>query len=275
MHPLHIQKLFEVQGLAVLVTGAASGIGLACAQALARNGARVSLADLDGAALDSAVAALVADGCDAHAVLTDALDPQALAGAVAGVVDRCGRLDVVFANVGISGGPGFLRGDGSRNPAAAFEDVPLALWQRVLDTNILSVVKTIQAVVPAMKRQGAGRIIVTSSISATCTETLVGTTYVASKGAVGQLVRQAALELARYGIQVNALAPGPVITNIGGGRLKDADARAPFERASPMHGLAKPEDIAGAALYLASPASRWVTGAQIVIDGGVSLGAAD
>ncbi len=275
MHPLNVQQLFDVRGASVLVTGAASGIGRAYAQVMAVNGARVTLTDLDRVALDDAVGELRAAGCDATGETVDATDSASLEKAVEGVVARRGRLDVVFANVGISSGPGFLKGDGSRNEAAAFEAVSLDVWERVFDVNVLSVVKTLRAVVPQMKRQGGGRIVVTSSISASKTEVYVGASYVASKAAVGQLVRQAALELARYKILVNAIAPGPVVTNIGGGRLKSAEARAPFERACPMHAIAAPEDIAGAALFLASPAARFITGAEIVIDGGVSVGPAD
>jgi NAD(P)-dependent dehydrogenase (short-subunit alcohol dehydrogenase family) len=275
VHPLNLQRLFEVRGTSVLITGAASGIGRACAEAMAVNGARVTLADIDRGALDLVVGELATAGCDVTGETVDATDPASLKRAVDAAVTRYGRLDVVFANVGISGGPGFLKGDGSRNEAAAFEAVPLELWERVLDVNVLSVVKTLQAVVPQMKRQGGGAIVVTSSISASKTEMYVGASYVASKGAVGQLVRQAALELARYEIRVNAIAPGPVVTNIGGGRLKAPEARVPFERACPMHRVAVPEDIAGAALFLASPASRFITGAAIVIDGGVSVGPAD
>jgi NAD(P)-dependent dehydrogenase (short-subunit alcohol dehydrogenase family) len=113
---------------------------------------------------------------------------------------------------------------------------------------------------------------VTSSISANTTELLVGAPYVASKGGVGMLVKQAARELAAYNILVNAISPGPVVTNIGGGRLQDADARAPFEQAAPLGKIARPEDLYGAALFFASPASSHVTGAEIIIDGGTHLG---
>jgi NAD(P)-dependent dehydrogenase (short-subunit alcohol dehydrogenase family) len=134
---------------------------------------------------------------------------------------------------------------------------------------------TLKLVVPIMKRQGGGRIIVTSSNSASKTETFVSAIYTTSKGAVAHLVRQAALELAKYNILVNAIAPGPVITNIAGGRLKAADARLPFEKAAPLGRIATPDDVKGAALFLASPAANLVTGAQIIIDGGSSLGRAD
>jgi NAD(P)-dependent dehydrogenase (short-subunit alcohol dehydrogenase family) len=103
----------------------------------------------------------------------------------------------------------------------------------------------------------------------------VGTPYVVAKAGVAQLVRQVALELARYNIRVNAIAPGTCITNIGGGRLQDPANQAFFAQFSPQHRMAIPEDMQGAALFFASGASNHVTGAHIVIDGGVTLGVAD
>jgi NAD(P)-dependent dehydrogenase (short-subunit alcohol dehydrogenase family) len=112
-------------------------------------------------------------------------------------------------------------------------------------------------------------------VSAIKTENYVGASYVASKAGVAQLVRQAAIELAKHNIQVNAIAPGPCVTNIGGGRLHDKAAQEFFAKLHPNHRMATPADMQGAALYLASPASRHVNGAAIVIDGGFSLGVAD
>ena len=126
-----------------------------------------------------------------------------------------------------------------------------------------------------MKKQGKGRIIVTSSISASMAESLVSSIYATSKSTVGHMVRQYAFELAKYGILVNAISPGPVITNIGGGRLKMTESRRPFEKATPLGRIAEPSDLYGAALFLASPASSMITGTQIVVDGGRILGMAD
>ncbi len=272
---MRIESLFDVAGLNVAVTGAASGIGYGYAAALADNGACVTLIDIDRSALDDAVNKLHAQGGDVHAECADVTDEDSLRRALDAATARRGRLDVVFANAGISGGPGFLRSDGSRNPDTAIERQSPALWDKVLATNLTSVFRTIRLVTPQMKRQGGGRIIVTSSVSVLKAEAYVSTVYVASKAALLQLVRQSALELARYGILVNAIAPGPVVTNIGGGRLKDAATRVPFEAACPLHRLATPDDLQGAALFLASRASGYVTGTQILIDGGASLGLAD
>jgi NAD(P)-dependent dehydrogenase (short-subunit alcohol dehydrogenase family) len=269
---MKIPDLFNVEGLVVAITGGASGIGYAYAEAMAANGAKVNLIDVDPSALARAVDQLTASGAQAHGDVADVTEPEPLARAFAGIMARHGRLDVVFANAGISGGPGFLTGNGERNPSGAIENLSLSVWDRVIATNTTSVFLTLRIVVPYMKRQGGGRIIVTSSISASKTETLVSSIYATSKAAVGHLVRQAAHELAAYGILVNAIAPGPVVTNIGGGRLKSPEARLPFERAAPLGRIATPADLQGAALFLASPASSLITGTQIVIDGGTTLG---
>ena len=272
---LKIEDLFSVRGLSVLITGAASGVGLGYARVLASNGAHVTLVDLDAASLASAVAQLREDGTQVWGQVGDVTQPESLRAAVEATVAREGKLDVVFANAGVSGGPGFLRGDGSRNPDAALENLSSEVFGRIVDINLRGALNTLQAVVPQMKRQGQGRIIVTSTVSVHRTETLVSTLYVASKAGLLQLVRQAALELARYGILVNAIGPGPTITNIGGGRLKQAAAREPFERVTPLKRLATPQDLYGVALYLASAASSYVTGIQITVDGGSSMGSAD
>lgn len=270
-----IQELFDVRGLSVLVTGGASGIGLGYAQALAANGAHVMLTDADPRALEAAVRGLRETGAQVFGQPADVTRPETLRDAVDATVAREGRLDVVFANAGISAGPGYLRGDGTRNPDGAFENLSPELLRKALAINLEGAFHTLQAAIPQMKKQGAGRIVVTSTISTFKTETLVSSLYVASKAGLLQLVRQAALELAGYGILVNAIAPGPVITNIGGGRLQDAAARAPFERVTPLKRLAMPQDLVGTALFLASPASSYITGIQITVDGGVTLGTAD
>ena len=266
--------LFDVSGLVTVVTGGASGIGYACAEVMAANGARVTLMDRDRDALDKAVSTLGAHG-EVHGIVADVTDRPALRAAFAQAAQAQGRLDVVFANAGITGGPGFLRADRSRDPDRAIEAMKDEDVDRVVATNYVSVFATIQAAVPHMKASGGGRIIVTSSTSTVMPEVHVSATYVMSKAGLTQLVRQAALELVRYNILVNAMAPGPFATNIGNGRLRDPATQDFFGRYSPMHRIGQPDDIKGLALFLASPAARYITGQQVVIDGGLTLGTAD
>jgi NAD(P)-dependent dehydrogenase (short-subunit alcohol dehydrogenase family) len=267
--------LFDVRGLATIVTGGASGIGLACAEAMADNGARVTLMDIDPARLAAAVDRLRAAGGEVRGIVVDVTDRAALHRAFDETAAHEGRLDVVFANAGIGGGPGFLGFDGERNPAGAIESIAEEVWDRVLAMDLTAVFTTIRAAVRHMKPRNAGRIIVTTSISATKTELHVGSAYVAAKAGAAHLVRQAAHELAGYGILVNAIAPGPIATSISGGRLQDPAVQASFARYSPLHHFGTTDDIQGIAVFLASPASRFMTGVQIVIDAGHLLGAAD
>ncbi len=268
-------ELFNVRGLVTIVTGGASGIGYACAEVMADNGAVVTIVDRDREAVPVAVAKLKASNAQVFGEVADITDKAALTKAFDAVAARHGRIDVVFANAGISGGPGFLNAQRQRDPARAIENLPDDLWDKVIATNLTSVFKTIQIAARHMKATGGGRIIVTSSVSATKVEQFVGTIYVASKAGVAQLLRQAAIELAAHNIRVNAIAPGPCVTNIGGGRLREKAAQEFFAAQHPAHRMATPQDMQGAALYLASPASSHVTGAHIVIDGGFTLGVAD
>lgn len=272
---MKIQDLFNVTGKITVVTGGANGIGYACAEVMADNGAIVTLMDIDPAGLEKAAAKLKASGAQVFTEVVDVTKKETIKSAFESVAKRHGKIEVVFANAGISGGPGFLNAEDKRDPSRAIENLPEDLWDRVIATNLGSVFKTIQVATPYLKQNGGGKIVVTSSVSAFKIEQYVGTIYVASKAGVAQLLRQAALELARYNIQVNALAPGPCVTNIGGGRLQDKAAQDFFATKHPNHRMATTDDMQGAALYLASPASRHVTGEHIIIDGGFSLGLAD
>jgi NAD(P)-dependent dehydrogenase (short-subunit alcohol dehydrogenase family) len=267
--------LFDVSGLATVVTGAASGIGFACAEARADKGARVPLMDSNGDTLKAVLEKLRARGADVRNMMVDVTDRAALHRAFDESAAHYGRLDVVFAKAGISGGPGFLNQDRSRNSERALENLPDDTIDRLIEVNYKSILTTIQAAVRHMKPAGGGRIIVTSTISTIKTEMFVGMPYVMSKAGLMQLVRQAAHELAAYNILVNAMAPGPFVTNIGGGRLQEAATQEFFAQQNPLCRVGRPDDIQGLALFLASPASGYITGEQIVIDGGTTLGTAD
>jgi NAD(P)-dependent dehydrogenase (short-subunit alcohol dehydrogenase family) len=269
-------QLFDVRGLATIVTGAASGIGLSYAEVMADNGARVTLMDKDSKSLDAEVKRLAERGGDVRGQVVDVTDRKALKASVDAAATRYGKLDVAFANVGIDSPPGFIGMTGERKSEGAFENVSDERWDLVMATNLTSVYSTIKACVPHMKENSkGGRIIVTTSVAGIRPESIVGMPYMPAKAAAAHLVRQAALELAKYNILVNAIAPGPFITNIAGGHLKDPATVAAFARFTPLHRLASTDEMQGLALFLASPAATYVTGAQMVIDGGVLLGMAD
>jgi NAD(P)-dependent dehydrogenase (short-subunit alcohol dehydrogenase family) len=258
--------IFNVRGHVAFVTGAASGLGLAYAEVMAENGAIVMLADADEVGLDKAVARLQEGGCDANRVVLDVNDSAALQAAIDRTAEANGRLDAVFANVGISAGPGF-----ATSPTGHIEAIDPETFQRVVDVNLKATIYTMKFAVPHMKRRRSGSIVVTTSIAGIKSEPLVGYAYVATKAAMGNVVRQAAVELAPHNIRVNAIAPGPFYTNIRGGVMfRDPDVVKRFEEMVPMGRCAQPDEIKGLALLLGSPAGSFITGTVIPIDGGTT-----
>jgi NAD(P)-dependent dehydrogenase (short-subunit alcohol dehydrogenase family) len=264
------EELYNVAGKVVVVTGGANGLGFAMARAMSDNGAKVIIVDRDRAGAGQAVAQLSSRGGSVRAEITDLAEGGLLRDLFARIAEREGGLDVVYANAGVTAGPGFLATSGERDHNGAIENIPDELWEQVFAVNLHGVFKTIQAAVPHLKKRGGGRIIVTTSTAATKTSPMVGTPYVATKGAIAHLVRQLALELARYNITVNAIQPGPFET-----RIAFPDLIPVFAAGSPTHRIGRPEEIEGLALFLASDSSSFVTGAQYTIDGGQLLGRAD
>ncbi len=268
--------MYKVEGYGAVVTGGASGLGLAYVEVLAENGARVTVLDIDRARIDREVARLRGLGYDVDGKVVDVTDRPALHRAFDEVAGNYGRLDVTFANAGIDPGPGFIDFDHKTRPSeGAIENYTDARWDKVIDTNLNSVFTTIKAAAKHMKPRKSGRIIITTSVAAFVNESAIGVAYMASKAAAAHLMRNVALELARYNILVNAIAPGLFITNIAGGHSHRPEIQAAFAQVVPVHRMASTEEMKGLALFLASPASSYVTGAQIVIDGGVQLGVAD
>lgn len=266
---------FDVRGLACVVTGAASGIGLAYAEVMAEHGARVSLFDLNAPGLRDAEERLRTAGGEVRSEVVDVTDRAALYAAFDRSAAAHGGLDVLFANAGIDAGPGFLTPENDRNPDGALEGLDERHWDAVIATNLTSVFTSLRAAARLMKPKGSGSIVVTTSNAAIINEAIVGTPYMPAKAGAASLVRQAAMELARYGIRVNAIAPGPFVTNIAGGRLRNKADREAFQVRVPMHRVADTEEIKPLALFLASRASSFVTGSQMVIDGGQMLGRVD
>jgi NAD(P)-dependent dehydrogenase (short-subunit alcohol dehydrogenase family) len=276
---MKIGELFKVEGYGVVVTGGASGIGLAYAEALAENGARVSLLDIDAHGVERESQRLRGLGYSVRGEPVDVRDSGAIDRAFDSAVRAHQRLDVVFANAGIDSGPGFLgswAGKGRpRNPAGSLENYTDERWSRVIETNLNSTFATLRAGARHMRAQRSGRLIVTTSVAAYQCEPAIGAAYMAAKAGAAHLMRCVAQELAADGITVNAIAPGFFVTNIGGGHAKQPQVQADMSRAIPAHRVGFPQDIKGLALFLASPASAYVTGQQITIDGGWTLGAAD
>ncbi|MFM9967959.1 MAG: SDR family NAD(P)-dependent oxidoreductase [Burkholderiales bacterium] len=260
-------QLFDISGHVALVTGAASGLGLAYAEVLAHNGAHVAMLDLDPATLKAAAQRLLDTGCKVTPMTIDVGDTQALRAVIDSIAAQHGRLDIAFANAGISSGPSF------NNPVGEMENLPTELWERVLKINLTSVFETIRISAHHMKKKKSGRIVVTASIAGLKGDRMVGYGYAATKAAVINLVRQAALELAPHNIMVNAIAPGPFLTNIAGGRLhREPEVVKQFAASVPLGRIANTDEIKGLALYLASPASSFHTGTVIPIDGGSTAG---
>ena len=271
--------LFDVTGYGVIVTGGASGLGLAYGEALAAHGARVTLIDVDEVALERQVRRLDGDDLDVRGAVADVTDHARLDHVIDQAAKAYGRLDVAFANAGIDPGVGFVGawagGQRPRVDEGALEFYTDDRWNRVIEINLNGIFATARAAARHMRPRRSGRIIVTTSLAATKVEPAIGSAYATAKAGARHFMHSTALELAADGITVNAIAPGFFITNIGGGHAHHPDVQAAMSKDIPMHRVGQPADIKGLALFLASPASEYITGQEIVIDGGWGLGVAD
>ena len=257
-------ELFSLAGKHCFVTGAASGLGLAMCEIMADSGAAVTMADINASTLERESERLRALGHSITAVQLDVTNADAVKTAIDTAAARAGRLDVCVPNAGGSVGPGGIaRG-------TPIEDYPLDAWRRVLELNLTSVFVTMQCAARHMKANNWGRIILIASGAALRARPMVGYGYVASKSGLINMVKQAAVELAPHGITVNAIAPGPIKTNIGEGVLDKPEQAKRFIAMIPMGRLGDPSEIKGLALLLASGASSFITGTVVSIDGGAT-----
>ena len=259
---MQAEKLFDLHGQVAIVTGAASGLGLAITKALAANGAHVALLDLNAETLAAAAQWLNGQGFSAESHQIDVSDSTALRETIDGIAGKHGHLDILVANAGISGGPN------SRTEAGAIENVSDELWNKVVDVNLTATFVAIQSAARHMKKQRQGRIVAIASIAGLRADPMTGYAYASSKGAVVNLVKQASWELAPYNVLVNGIAPGPFRTNIAGGRIREPAVEKAFADLVRLGRIAEPDEIMGLALLLASRASSFMTGTVIPIDGG-------
>lgn len=243
----------SLKGRSVLVTGASKGIGKGIARVFAEAGAKVAIMARH---LDQAQAAAKDIGHGAFGIAGDVTLLVSLEAAMASVIKQNGALDVLCANAGIF-------------PAARLEEMSEAQWDEVMDTNLKGTFLTLKAAIPHLKKSDQGRVIITSSITGPVTGYPGWTHYGASKSGQLGFMRTACLELAKYGITVNAVMPGNIMTEglVGNGEayIKSMEASVPLKR------LGTPEDIGHAALYFASKEAAYVTGQTIVVDGGQIL----
>ena len=272
---MKIETLFDVQQRVVVITGGASGIGLAFAEILSANGARVTIMDIDEAAMEREAARLRAAGGDVRTGHVDLLDRPAIYRAFRNTGEHYGRIDVLFANAGMDAGSGFLDLAGQRVEEGQVENFPDEAWDRVIAVNLTGTMATIKAAVPYMRKAGGGRIVVTTSTASVSVNAVASLGYYPAKAGAAHLVRRLALELAGANILVNSIAPGGVATNIAGGMIKDPEFQKKVAPMIPLHRVAQPDDLKGLAVFLASPASAYITGTQFLVDGGTMLGPAD
>jgi NAD(P)-dependent dehydrogenase (short-subunit alcohol dehydrogenase family) len=264
--------VFDLTGYGAVVTGGASGIGLSFVETMVEHGARVTLLDIDSVRVKEHVGRLQRAGYDVRGTVVDVTDRKALDQAFSDTNREYGRLDVVFANAGIDPGIGFVTRDRSNRPLdGAIENYGSDRWEKAIAVNLDAVFTTVSAAARHMKPRREGSIVVTTSILAFEVEPAVGAAYMAAKAGSAHFMRYAALELAAYNIRVNAIAPGFVATNYGGGELMDPLVQRAAKKIIPLGRTGSTDDMKGLALFLASPASSYITGSQITIDGGLTL----
>jgi 3-oxoacyl-[acyl-carrier protein] reductase len=251
----------RLQDRVIIVTGGAHGIGRAYCQGLAREGAKVVAADIDGGGADALVRALGKDGYDALAVPTDVAEPADAEQMARTTLKRFGRIDGLINNAAL-----FQRPAMSRVP---FEKIPVEEWDRLMAVNLRGIFLCCRAVVPAMKRQQSGKIVNISS----------GTVfygapnaahYVTSKAGVIGLTRSLARELGAHNINVNAIAPGLIISMDEVDPARDAQNQQRLATRA-IKRTEVPQDVVGAALFLCSAESDFITGQTLVVDGGAQM----
>jgi NAD(P)-dependent dehydrogenase (short-subunit alcohol dehydrogenase family) len=254
---------YSLDGKVAMITGAATGIGRASALLFAQAGARVALVDVRGAEVEAAAeAARLASSPEAAiAIVADLAQPEHCAAAVMRAVDAFGRLDVLFNNAGV----------GTLVVGGTVESIGLEHWDLAQDVNVRAMYLMSKAAVPHLRAAGGGAIVNTSSVSALQASRGRPThAYAASKGAVLALTKAMAVSFGQDRIRVNAICPGLIRTRLTVDIVDAAEAAADEGVGIPIGRVGEPEDIARCALFLASDAASFISGTQIVVDGGAT-----
>ncbi len=249
---------FSLEGKVAVVTGASRGIGRAIALRLAAAGASVVVSSRKLEGVQAVADEIQAAGGKALAVQCHVGQPDEVAALVARTVEAFGRLDVAINNAATN--PHF-------GPLLSADE---GQWLKILDTNLLGMVRLCRAAAPQMEKQGGGKIVNLASVAGLRPATGMGV-YGVSKAGVIMLTQVLAVELGQANIQVNAIAPGIIKTRFSQVLWSTPQIADPIRERLPLDRFGEPEDVAGLALYLASPASDYVTGAVFVVDGGMGV----
>jgi NAD(P)-dependent dehydrogenase (short-subunit alcohol dehydrogenase family) len=253
------QRLFDLSGKVALITGASRGIGEAIAIAYAQAGARVVLASRKQTDLDGVAQRIREAGGEALPLAVHTGDPTAVTAMVEKAVSTFGGIDIIVNNAATN--PHF-------GPILTAED---SHWDKILDVNLKGYFRVVKACVETMKARGGGKVINMASVAGLEPQPMMGI-YSISKAAVLMLTKVLSVELAQFNIQVNAIAPGFVKTKFSSALWQNPQINQAVLNTIPQKRMAEPQEIAGMAIYLASPASSFVTGAIFSIDGGQLVG---